>query len=253
MTFASGSGGNSALVWNEKTHILVDAGISARKITAAIRSAGIDQTEIDAVFITHGHSDHTSGLPVLLRKTAVRVHASGGTASEIAGLGTGISVDGFSPGSEIHVGSLTVKSFNTPHDSAQSTGFVISEEGNKKLAFVTDLGHITTEVREAVLGVNAVILEANHDLDMLRAGPYPWTLKRRVSGNFGHLSNAAAGEFARELTETGLSCLLLAHLSKTNNTPDKAYNTVMSAIGEDRERVTVKVAPADCCSEIFEI
>ena len=156
-------------------------------------------------------------------------------------------------GSALRFGTMTVRSFDTPHDCAGSTGFVISEDGGASLAFVTDLGRVTAEVRRAALGVRAAVLESNHDYDMLRAGPYPWPLKCRVGGDFGHLSNEAAGEFARELAEAGAKCLLLAHLSETNNTPEAARCAVAAALGSAAGEVKLSVAPAGQCGEIFEI
>ncbi|MBR5114189.1 MAG: MBL fold metallo-hydrolase [Oscillospiraceae bacterium] len=253
MTFASGSGGNSALVWNAGTRILVDAGISATRITAALAAVGAVPAALDAVLVTHGHTDHTAGLPILLKRTSAQVWTSGGTASEICPKCPEDRVRVIAPGSALRFGTMTVRSFETPHDSAGSTGFVISEDGGASLAFVTDLGRVTAEVRRAALGVSAAILESNHDLDMLRAGPYPWPLKRRVGGDFGHLSNEAAGQFARELAEAGAKCLLLAHLSETNNTPETARRAVAAALGDAAGSVTLSVAPAGECSEIFEI
>ena len=253
MTFASGSGGNSALVWNEGTRILVDAGISASRITASLASVGIVPAALDAVLVTHGHTDHTSGLPILLKKTSAQVWASGGTASEICPKCPESRVNVIASGSVLRFGTMTVRSFETPHDCAGSTGFIISEDGGASLAFVTDLGRVTAEVRRAALGVKAAVLESNHDYDMLRAGPYPWPLKRRVGGDFGHLSNEAAGEFARELAGAGARCLLLAHLSETNNTPEAARRAVTAALGGAAEGMTLSVAPAGQCSDVFEI
>jgi phosphoribosyl 1,2-cyclic phosphodiesterase len=253
MTFASGSGGNSALVWNAGTHILVDAGISAARITAALAGVGVVPAALDAVLVTHGHTDHTSGLPVLLKRTGAQVWTSGGTASEICPRCPDNRVRIITPGFVLRFGTMTVKSFETPHDSAGSTGFVISEDGGASLAFVTDLGRVTAEVRRAVLGVKAAILESNHDYDMLRMGPYPWPLKRRVGGDFGHLSNEAAGAFALELAEAGAECLLLAHLSETNNTPETARQAVAAALGSRAEGLILSVAPAGDCSAVFEI
>ena len=253
MTFASGSGGNSALVWNEGSRILVDAGISAARIKEALASVGVVPAALDAVLVTHGHTDHTSGLPILLKRTCADVWASGGTASEICSRCPAERVRVIAAGSVLRFGTMTVRSFETPHDSAGSTGFVISEDGGARLAFVTDLGRVTAEVRRAALGVRAAVLESNHDFDMLRTGPYPWPLKRRIGGDFGHLSNEAAGEFARELAEAGAKCLLLAHLSETNNTPEAARRAVAAALGSALSGLTLSVAPAGECSGIFEV
>lgn len=253
MTFASGSGGNSALVWNGDTRLLIDAGISATRITQALAALGMKPAELSAVLVTHGHTDHTAGLPILLKRTSANVWASGGTASEICKKCPEGRLTAVAPGAELRFGSMRVRGFETPHDSAGSMGFVVSEEGAASLAFVTDLGRVTAEVRRAALGVRAAVLESNHDFGMLRAGPYPWPLKRRIGGDFGHLSNEAAGEFARELAEAGAKCLLLAHLSETNNTPEAARRAVAAALGSALDGLTLSVAPAGECSGIFEV
>ncbi len=252
MTLASGSGGNCTLVWNGGTRILIDAGISARRITAALASVGMTPRDVDAVLVTHGHSDHTAGLPVFLGKTEASVWASGGTASEIAGRCPAGRIREFMPGTELRFGSMSAVSFSTPHDAAGSTGFVITEDGGARLAFVTDLGKVTSEVRRAVTGADAAILESNHDLTMLRTGPYPYPLKRRIEGDFGHLSNDAAGAFALELAQAGARYIVLAHLSETNNTPETAYRTVLAALGEAAAGVKLSVAPASCAGETFD-
>ena len=253
MTFASGSGGNSALVWNGDTRLLIDAGISATRITQALAALGMKPAELSAVLVTHGHTDHTAGLPILLKRTSANVWASGGTASEICKKCPEGRLTAVAPGAELRFGSMRVRGFETPHDSAGSMGFVVSEEGGASLAFVTDLGRVTAEVRRAALGVRAAVLESNHDFDMLRDGPYPWPLKRRIGSDFGHLSNEAAGEFARELAEAGAKCLLLAHLSETNNTPEAARRAVAAALGSALDGLTLSVAPAGECSGIFEV
>ena len=252
MTFASGSGGNCALVWNSDTRILIDAGISARRITAALASVGMTPRDVDAVLVTHGHSDHAAGLSVFLGKTAASVWASGGTASELAGRCPPERLEVFPSGAELRFGSMSAVSFSTPHDAAGSTGFVITGEDGARLAFVTDLGRVTQEVRRAVVGADAAILESNHDLTMLRTGPYPYPLKRRIEGGFGHLSNDDAGAFALELVQAGARYIVLAHLSETNNTPETAYRTVLAALGGTAAGVRLSVAPAACAGEVFD-
>jgi len=226
-TFASGSGGNCALVSAGGTYILIDAGISLRRIKACLAQRGLELKDVSAVLLTHEHADHVGALPMLEKYTDIPVLTSGGTARSILSKGKALGRNFrlIEPGTELELGEIGIRSFETPHDAAQSMGFAFVR-GGEKLVAVTDLGHVTPEVRRAALGATAVMLEANHDVGMLRTGPYPYALQKRILGEFGHLSNEAAGDFALELARSGAAHILLAHLSKENNTPRMAYKTV---------------------------
>ncbi|NLV49713.1 MAG: MBL fold metallo-hydrolase [Clostridiales bacterium] len=256
-TFASGSSGNCALLWLGGTYILVDAGISMRRTFSALADLGITPDMLSAILITHDHSDHVGGLPMITKYCEVPVFSSGGTARALTASGK------CRPGRIREVGSgepftvrgLQITSFQTPHDCAESTGYTVTD-GTKRLSVVTDLGVVTPGVRQAVLGSDAAIIEANHDVNMLKTGPYPYMLKVRILGPNGHLSNEAGGELAAELMTAGAVNIVLAHLSKENNTPETALAAVkgkLRAAGTGRGDLRLSVAPPDRRSEVFEI
>lgn len=247
-TLASGSAGNAALVSCGDTHILLDAGVSARRITAGLASLGVRPEALSAILITHEHSDHISGLQVFTRKYRIPIRATGPTCRQlcykVAFLEDLVRVQEAGTGAQ--VGSLWVESFPTPHDAAGSVGWSIAGEGGR-MVLCTDLGHVTEAVRRAAEGCDLLVCETNHDVDMLRAGPYPYYLKQRILGDYGHLSNEAGAELAAFAVEAGARSVILAHLSQTNNTPARAYDTValrLLTMDCDLERdISLTVAP----------
>ena len=248
-TFASGSSGNCALVSGGGAYILLDAGISLRRIKNSLALMDLKLEDISAVLLTHEHSDHVCALPMLEKYTDIPVLTSGGTARSIIAKGkaSGKNFRIIEPGAELELDGMTVRPFPTPHDAAESLGFGF-EAGGERAAAVTDIGHITGEVRRAVCGASTVMLEANHDVGMLRSGAYPYPLQRRILGDYGHLSNDAAAEFALELVRSGTRNLLLAHLSRENNTPSAAYKAVADGLiagGVQRGEISLSIAPAD--------
>ncbi len=250
-TLASGSTGNAALVSCGDTHILLDAGISARQITAGLHALGVAPHQLSAILLTHEHSDHVSGLRVLTKRAGVPIYATGPTCREwYRSNRCGEVGDLFreqEPGAGVRIGALWAQSFPTPHDAACSVGWSIAGEGGR-MVLCTDLGHVTGPVRRAVEGCDLLVCETNHDVDWVRSGPYPYYLKRRILGDFGHLSNEAGAELAAFAVESGTRSVLLAHLSRQNNTPDRAYEVVcrrLRAMGCDPERdISLSVAPA---------
>lgn len=246
-TLASGSGGNAALASCGDTHILLDAGVSARRITAGLRSLGVAPEELTAILITHEHSDHISGLQVFTKKYRIPIYATGPTCRQlcckVAFLEDLVRVQ--EAGTGVQIGALWSESFATPHDAAGSVGWSIAgDEG--RVALCTDLGWVTDEVRQAVEGCDLLVCEANHDVDWVRSGPYPYYLKQRILGDYGHLSNEAGAELAAFAVQSGARSVILAHLSQQNNTPARAYEVVsrrLRAIG--CENVSLSVAPRD--------
>jgi len=247
-TLASGSSGNSLLVTDGATHLLIDAGISAKRICASLRALDVAPEELSGILITHEHSDHISGLATLTKRLGIPVYASRGTALaldyRIAFLSEHLRP--FRPGESFEVGTLGVETFPTSHDAAESTGYAVSAHG-RKAAVATDLGHVTGQVLDGVRGADLLVAEANHDEDWLMSGPYPYYLKRRILGDRGHLSNEAGGALARQCVEAGASAVVLAHLSAENNTPAHAYDTVRAILeqdGVDVDRdICLEVAP----------
>lgn len=238
----SGSKGNSVLIESESARILIDAGKSARALCSALNGIGKSIDDIDAIFITHEHTDHVSALEVLLKKHQIPVHIVGASARKLLmrGLHSYESlICVHPPVFTVEVGDIRVTSFPTPHDSEFSVGYRI-EIGESIIGYATDIGYITEEIREALSGCESVVIEANHDVDMLMNGPYPYDLKIRIRSKRGHLSNKECALLASELCFIGTKNILLAHLSEENNDPSLAYDEVWSAIGD--ENVNLKIA-----------
>ena len=246
LTIASGSEGNAALLRSGGTVLLIDAGISARRIRQALSEMQIAAPS--AVLITHEHSDHIKGLKVLSAQCAAPVYASRGTAPLLpcpAPL-----CRAFSAGDSFSVGALTVRSFSTSHDAADSVGYRI-DGPDGSFGLLTDTGFVPDAAAEVLRGVDILLLEANHDEEMLRTGPYPYPLKERILGPRGHLSNAAAAEFALCMARAGTGTVLLAHLSKENNTPAAAEYAVARRLQSEGQSVRLSVAPRSERSEEF--
>ena len=257
-TLASGSSGNCLLVRGGDTAILIDAGISCRRITTALRELNIDPMSLSAVLVTHEHTDNICGLATMVKQLPVPIYASVGTAYRLTHY-TGLPEERVIPipaGSSFAIGSLHCTSFSTSHDAADSVGYTVEREGCK-LALATDLGYVTDTVRRAVLGCQAVVLESNHDIDWLRSGPYPYPLKQRILGDRGHLCNEAGADLALQAAQAGAKTILLAHLSHENNTPQRAYDVTsrrLTANGIDPERdMVLAVAPRSQTSPTYTV
>jgi len=225
--FASGSGGNCLLVSDCGTNLLIDAGISAKRIITALASVKLTIEEIDGVLVTHEHSDHISGLKTLLKRYDVPLYMPHTVAARLCGfLPEAESVLHVIPvGEAIAVGGCSVVAFHTPHDTDESVGYRVT--GSSCFALATDMGHVTDEIVAGLKGADAALIEANHDIGMLRYGPYPVPLKRRILSANGHLSNDDCATLAQELFRSGTKTVILGHISKENNTPDLAYRTVL--------------------------
>jgi len=257
-TLASSSRGNCAVLTDGETHILIDAGASARYITGGLRALGLSPEALSAVVVTHDHTDHVSALPRLLGTVPVPVYAPPATAMTIADMAEGLCgrVEPMSPGDELTVGGITVSSFRTPHDASDSVGYVFTD-GRVKLSYATDTGHVTEEMLSACLGADMAVIEANHDKTMLQSGRYPPFLKARILSPRGHLSNDDSGSFAARLWREGAGKLVLAHLSEENNTPAAALRRVgeslMRSGAVPGRNVELVCAPARRASGMMEV
>ena len=251
VSFASGSSGNCGLLSGGGVSLLVDAGLSLKRIKGCLADEGMELGDLDGVLVTHEHSDHVAGLAMLSKYTALPMFMSGGTARallrQVKCREENLRM--IEAGIPLTLGELRITAFETSHDAAQPFGYRVEGETGT-LALVTDLGYVPRSVREAAEGCTAAVVEANYDLDMLRFGPYPMNLKRRIQGNYGHLDNLDSAEFCAYLAEKGAKQLLLAHLSKENNLPDLAQQTVGRRL---QGEIPVKVAPRDGRSEELEI
>lgn len=256
-TFASGSTGNCALVASSGGNILIDAGISMKRIRENLSQSGLTPENLEGILITHEHSDHISGLAMLTKYHSVPVYAPGILAGNLCRAVPGLErcLHIFEVGKPFAVGGLSVTAFHTSHDTDESVGYRI--EGGCALGFATDMGCVTDEVENTLLGCGAVLIEANHDRDMLVSGPYPTHLKHRILSPRGHLSNDDCARLAVKLAGAGTKYIVLGHLSRENNTPELAYKTVRAALG-GREvylaaapmagRLTVCVEETEPCS-----
>lgn len=249
-TLASGSSGNALLLSSGDTHLLVDAGISCRRITTGLRELGLALDDLDAILITHTHTDHISGLQTLLKHTDIPIAATAQTGRGLAYRLAGVE-DRLLEASlcrPFSLGSCTVTAFPTSHDAPGACGFRFDTEDGST-GILTDTGYVTDEAADILPGVDLAVLEANHDIETLRSGPYPYYLKQRILGTEGHLSNGDAAHFAVTLAESGASELILAHLSKENNTPAMARNAVETALSAAGLSPAISVAPRDRVGE----
>jgi len=248
-TLASGSSGNALLLSCDNTHLLLDAGISCRRITAALQSLGLSLQDIDTVLITHTHTDHICGLQTMLKRTDFPIRSSGRTCRELEYRFAGIwdRVDALELCKSFTFRDCVITPFPTAHDAPGSCGYRI-DTPDGSVGLITDTGYITQEAADILPGVDLVFLEANHDIEALRSGPYPYYLKQRIMGSQGHLCNEDAARFAVTLAEAGASEIVLSHLSQENNSPAMARNAVEIALSAAGLSPALSVAPRDTLS-----
>ena len=233
----SGSRGNSIYVSDGATSILVDAGFSARDIDRRMRSRGLDPARLNAVLVTHEHTDHVRGIERLVRRHGLPVYLTAGTHQEAAPLHPLPEIYPVACGSEFRINTLAIRPFSIAHDARDPAGFTIASNGIR-IGIATDLGHVTAMVREHLRGCRMLIVEANHDPEMLMDGPYPWFLKQRIRSRTGHLSNQESCQLLADILHPGLEQVVLAHLSETNNTPAKALAEIATILAGTRIRLT---------------
>lgn len=253
----SGSSGNSIFIGTDKAKILIDSGLSGKKITEALISIDEDPADLSAILVSHEHDDHVRGLRVLSKRYNIPVYANEMTWEALDGNIKGISeknIKYFKNDKEFEICGLGIKAFSIPHDANDPVGFSFNI-GDKKITIATDIGHVTQHVRKSIEGSYLLFLESNHDVKMLQVGEYPWWLKQRILGENGHLSNEAAGEVAADMAEKGTQHFLLGHLSNKNNFPQLAYQTTFNALANRNIRVgkdvTLEVASRDTVSRVI--
>ena len=262
VSIASGSSGNCIYVGSEHSHILVDAGISNKRIEQGLNEIGLKGSELDGVVITHEHSDHIKGLGVLARKHHVPIYGTKETLEEVAAntkLGEYPKelLHPVLPDADFEIGDLTLEPFSIHHDAANPVAYRVSHE-SKSVAVATDMGHFDQYIIDHLQGLDALLLEANHDVNMLETGPYPYYLKRRILGDHGHLSNENAGRLLNYILNDKLKHILLGHLSKENNYEALAYETVRFEIDQGdtpykAKDFPIEVAKRDEMSQIINL
>ncbi len=230
----SSSSGNCTYVGCSAGGILIDVGVSAKKIESALNGMGVDPSSIKGIFITHEHADHINGVRVFASRYNINVYATKGTLDGMYEYGVFQKpINAYIiPEKGVECAGMRVTPFSTPHDSYESCGYTVTTPDGKRIAVATDMGTITECVADAVTGCDLVLLESNHDVNMLRMGGYPYFLKERILSDRGHLSNELCADFARHLVKNGTSRLILGHLSKENNFPSLAYETTKAALTE---------------------
>ena len=232
------------MIGTPKGYLLIDAGKTAKRLCAALEEAGITPAEIGAILLTHEHKDHIHALDIYLKQHPIPVHTLEGSVPKLEMSETIKSCLCVHPPRYFEeICGMRVTAFSTPHDSLASTGYRIEiPYGDGKvfrLGYATDVGYISDEVEKGLTGCDAVILESNHDVDMLMSGPYPYYLKKRIASRRGHLSNHDSAALAARLCMKGTKTLMLAHLSQENNTPEIAYDECVSVVGDACVRIFV--------------
>jgi len=236
----SGSGGNAAYIGGQSGGILIDAGVSAKRLVAALHDIGVDPRRVGAVFVTHEHSDHIAGLRVFCERHHVPVFATQGTlrALEEKHITANMSA-GTMPGGGVEACGILVRAHAVTHDCAEACCYTCEAENGETFAVATDMGYLNDAVEEALLGCDNVLIESNHEVTMLQNGPYPYWLKRRILSDTGHLSNAACAQFLPKLLRRGTARFFLAHLSRENNTPELAEACAKVAFDEAGARAGI--------------
>lgn len=262
VSIASGSSGNCTYIGSNQTHILIDAGISCKRIDTGLKELGIKSGELDGIFITHEHSDHIQGLRVMSKKFSVPIYGTKETLLKIKEVDKKNEIDEslfrpILPDVELKIGDMVVNPFRNSHDAANPVAYRVNHE-KKSVAVVTDLGVYNQYTVDHLLHLDAILLEANHDVKMLEMGTYPYYLKRRILGDYGHLSNENSGRLLSELLHDNLKHVVLGHLSKENNYEALAYEAVclevtMSDNQYKASDFSISVAKRDSVSEVIYI
>jgi len=250
---ASGSTGNAALIATANTRILVDAGLSMRELGRRLAGIGEALEAIDAIVITHEHGDHVRGLPVLARskKVRARIYMTRLTAPSIDWGGAEPNLETFQAGARFVVGDIEVESFGIPHDAVDPVGYAF-EAGGVRIGVVTDLGYVPESIKYHLRRTDLLMLEANHDLDMLKVGPYPWAVKQRVMSRVGHLSNLSMSEYLAGDLDRATTHLVLGHLSEQNNHPEIARMVAQQTLDACGLGARLSIAAPHEPTEVYE-
>ena len=251
-TLASGSSGNAALFSRGETHLLIDMGVSCRRICQSLAALGLEPGMLSGVFVTHQHTDHIGGLATYIKKYRTPIYCTPAVSRQLSYRLAGIEplLRPVGLGEGVSFGDTDLEILPTSHDCAESAAFRFATPDGT-VGYLTDTGYIPRETGEALLGADLLVLESNHDPDMVLAGPYPYTLKRRVLGESGHLSNADAARYAAASVRAGTGHILLAHLSRENNFPQLALETVGGALREEGLTACLDAAPWDRESGVY--
>lgn len=260
-SIASGSSGNCIYTGSDQTHLLVDAGISAKRIEAGLKELQLEGKDIQGLLITHEHSDHIKGVGVLARKFGVPIYATEGTIAQMKETSCLGKVDEslyhvIRADEHFQIGDVEIEPFQISHDAAEPVAYRF-KSGGKSAAVATDMGFYNDYIVEHLKGLDVLLLESNHDIQMLQVGPYPYILKQRILGSRGHLSNESAGQLLCKVLHDNMKKIYLGHLSKENNYAELAYETVKLEIQLDPVQYgpgdfDIQVASRDCCSGICE-
>ena len=250
-SIASGSSGNCIYVGSDNTHVLVDIGISGKKMETGLNSLELTGRDLDGILITHEHSDHIKGLGVISRKYGIPIYATAGTVDAM------VRTNEIQEDEPFMINDLKVNPFTIPHDAAQPVGYRLEHEGHS-VGIATDLGKYNDYIIENLQGLDALLLEANHDIRMLQVGKYPYYLKQRILGDRGHLSNENAGRLLCRLLHDNLKAIFLGHLSRENNYEELAYETVCSEVtlGDNPYKskdFRIQVAKRDFVSDVVTV
>ena len=254
----SGSSGNSLFVETENTKILIDAGMSCKKIEEALQSIEVNPSSINAILVTHEHSDHVKGISTISRKFDIPVFSTKETFEAMPTQTEKISennINYFNLSEKFYINDLEILPFSIPHDAANPCGFKIIKDNKHQISIATDIGHMTKSIVNHLEGSEFVLLESNYDTEVLRCCSYPYKLKSRIAGDTGHLSNAMAGKtISYLLKNSNLSTAMLGHLSKESNFPELAYQTVIDEVissHSDNNQINLSVASRDCPSKLI--
>jgi len=234
-SLSSGSSGNASYIGTPGTHLLVDAGLTGKKMMAALVQIGIQASELHGILVTHEHIDHIRGVGILSRKFKIPIYANEQTWIAMESKIGAIDEKNkriFDSERDFYIRDINVQPYNIPHDAVEPVGYSFYFE-NRKISITTDLGHTNSKIINRLADSDLLLLESNHDIEMLKVGSYPYPLKKRILGNNGHLSNEAAGNALVELVKRNVHHVLLGHLSADNNFPELAYQTVVSILQEN--------------------